>query len=76
VNESVEQAATVEGWKARAQREAAVIISEARAVPDDFFAYERLLALVAIGWLQGANFGSHDTLGRMDQAFDGLRTVL
>jgi hypothetical protein len=75
MGESVEQAATVEGWKARARREAAAIIAEAMpntSVED----YARTVELVAIGWLQGANFGAHDTLGRFDAAFDGMRAAL
>jgi hypothetical protein len=75
MNESVEQAATVEGWKARARREAAAIIAEAMpnvAMQD----YSRVVTLVAVGWLQGANYGAHDAVALMDEAFAGMRAEL
>jgi hypothetical protein len=75
VSESVEQAATVEGWKARATREAAAIIAE--AMPSTSLqAYSELVTLVAVGWLQGANYGAHDSLNDAELAFESLRASL
>jgi hypothetical protein len=75
VSESVEQAATVEGWKARAEREAAAII--AQATPHMVIGhYPGIVELVAVGWLQGASFGAHDTLAHVDEAFERMRAAL
>lgn len=79
MSESVEQAATIEGWKARAEREASVILAQTsydRELTVRPATYPTLVSLLAIAWLQGANFGAHDTLGRFDQAFDRLRESL
>ena len=67
MSESVEQAATVEGWKARAEREAAAIIAEAGH--PHITNYRTVQTLVAAGWLQGASFGAHDALAHIEQAF-------
>ena len=71
MSESVEQAARVAGWRARAEREAAAILAE--SMPSETVyalgSYSQLVTLVAIGWLQGANFGAHDTLEHIDRAF-------
>lgn len=62
-------------WQARAEREAAAII--ARAVPNSSLEnYQTLLSLVAIGWLQGVNVGTHETLHDAEDAFDALRAAL
>lgn len=60
-------------WKARAEREAAAIIAEAYPQTGN---YDLLVKLVAIGWLQGANYADHVTLDRMDAAFHELRASL
>ena len=62
-------------WKARAEREAAAIIAE--AMPNTSLEnYPTLVSLVAIGWLQGAVFGNHETLERLDDAFSELQAAL
>jgi hypothetical protein len=77
VSGSVEQAATTEGWKARAEREAAAILAQADFGPGSGAStYPTLVALVAIGWLQGANYGTHETLAHAEAAFDRLRESL
>lgn len=68
-------------WKARAEREAAAIIAEAQtgsAVwPDgSVVSYANLVSLVALGWLQGANYGDHARLSLIEDAFDELRASL
>ncbi len=74
MSESVEQAATTEGWKQRATREAAAILHEA----DVWRIADRgeLIGLMAIAWLQGASFGAHDTLAHVDEAFERMRAKL
>ena len=62
-------------WKARAEREAAAIIAE--ALPNQRLdGYPTLLALVAIGWLQGCSVGSHESLGRLEDVFEQMRSAL
>ena len=62
-------------WQARARREAAAII--AGALPDvTGRTYEAFVSLVAIGWLQGVNYGSHETLAAAEEAFDRARAEL
>ena len=62
-------------WKTRAEREAAAIIAE--ACPNETFThYDRLLSLVAIGWLQGSIFGNHEMLSSMSDTFEELRGEL
>jgi len=65
-------------WQARARREAAVIVTNAvplvhASAPAQ---YDRLVSLVAIGWLQGVNYGSHETLAAAEEAFDRARAEL
>jgi len=76
VSESVEQAATSTGWKARAEREAAAILDEIGAGYVQAFNRDTLLGLLAIAWMQGTIFGSHETLSQAEQAFDRLRESL
>ena len=59
-------------WQARARREAAAIIAEAPPAQD----YPTLLALVAVGWLQGVNVGSHETLAAVEVGFEEMRAAL
>lgn len=62
-------------WKSRAEREAAAIIAE--ALPNTSLeGYERIVALVAIGWMQGVNYGSHVTLEKAEEAFERLQASL
>lgn len=57
-------------WSARARREAAAIIAEADLHRRTDYA--ELVSLVAIGWLQGVNYGTHDTLALAEDAFARL----
>ena len=62
-------------WQARARREAAAII--AGALPDvTGRTYEAFVSLVAIGWLQGVNVGSHETLAAVEVGFEEMRAAL
>lgn len=72
-------------WKARAEREAAAIIAEgvpSRPLADRLnnvplaVTYQDLVSLVALGWLQGANYGDHARLTLIEDAFDELRASL
>jgi hypothetical protein len=66
-------------WKARAEREAAAILTEsdyARDMNVRPATYPTLVTLVAIGWLQGANYADHRTLSAIEDAFDELRASL
>jgi len=61
-------------WQGRARREAVAICNEvsvSRSV-----AYDDLIGLMAIAWLQGVNLGAHDTLRLSEQAFARLRAAL
>jgi hypothetical protein len=40
------------------------------------FNRDALVALLAVAWLQGVNYGSHDTLAHAEAAFDRLRESL
>lgn len=63
-------------WAARARMEAAAILAETTpGVPVDD-RYPTLIALVAMGWLQGANYGSHEALGLLEDAFPRLQADL
>jgi hypothetical protein len=66
----------VTDWKARAEREAAAIIAEALPNTDLGNIYPMLVSVAAIAWLQGADFGSHVTLGHLEDTFDELRAAL
>jgi hypothetical protein len=77
---SIEQAALARAagndWQARARREATAIITEALPGVSALSDYSTLVGLVAIGWLQGVNYGSHVTLSHAEAAFDRLRADL
>ena len=74
MTESVEQAATSAGWKARAEREAAAILDGYGLVAA--FNRDTLIGLLAVAWLQGTIYGSHETLAHAEQAFDRIRETL
>jgi hypothetical protein len=81
VSESVEQAALRRAaepidWQARANREAAAILDECGASYVQAFNRDTLIGLLSIAWMQGTIFGSHETLGHAEQAFDRLRETL
>jgi len=60
-------------WEARSRREAAAIIQETGAYGLD---YKLLMDFMAIAWLQGANYGSHNTLHKAEAAFQRLQEDL
>jgi hypothetical protein len=66
----------VSDWQGRAHREATAVVTEANCVRDGYFSYAELVLLVAIGWLQGVNYGSHETLRQAEDAFDALKASL
>ena len=67
----------VNDWKARAEREAAAILAGANFAPVVGYAtYERVLNLVALGWMQGATFASHLDLSALEQGADEVRAAL
>jgi hypothetical protein len=81
VSESVEQAALRRArendWKGRAEREAAAILAETDFGPGSGAStYPTIVTLVAIGWLQGANYADHHRLAAVEDAFDELRAAL
>jgi hypothetical protein len=77
VSESVEQAATTEGWRARAIREAAAMVDGSELTGyRGIITRDLLVSLLAVAWLQGVNYGSHDTLAHAEAAFDRLRESL
>lgn len=62
-------------WQARARREAAAILDECQArVAGE--SYQALVGLVAIGWLQGVNYGTHATLADVEAGFERLQAEL
>ncbi len=63
-------------WKARAEREAAGILQGAGIGRREPLTYEDLVALVACGWLQGTNYGSHETLAAVEMAFERVQAEL
>ena len=61
-------------WKARAEREAAAILAQA---PDlDMLAWQRLVDVCALAWLQGAIFASHLDLQALEMGADDLKAAL
>jgi hypothetical protein len=65
-------------WAARARREAAAIVVEAMHPRRDWppLSYDTIIDLVALGWLQGANYTDHVRLNQVEDAFDELRAAL
>lgn len=75
MRERVGDAVTADEWRHRAEREAAAIIAE--AIPNTSLGnYSTVVTLVAIGWMQGCNFGHHETLTIMEETFDQMRAEL
>jgi hypothetical protein len=67
----------VTDWQGHARREAAAILTEADFGPGSGAStYPTILALCAIAWLQGVNYGSHETLRQAEDAFDALKASL
>ena len=67
-------------WKGHAEREAAAILSEVGMYHGDYIPrdvqYPTVVTLMAIAWLQGTNYGSHETLTAVEDGFDGLKAAL
>lgn len=77
MSESVEQAALRRAnidWQARARREAAAMLDGYGLVTA--FNRDTLIGLLAVAWLQGTIYGSHETLSLAEQAFDTMRETL
>jgi len=66
--------ATAQDWSHRARMEAVAICTEAGVARS--VAYDDLIGLMAVAWLQGVNLGAHDTLRMSEQAFERLRAAL
>jgi hypothetical protein len=66
---------TATDWAARARREASAILAQAlpTSSTED---YALMVGLVAVGWLQGVNYGSHETLTIAEDAFRRLQADL
>lgn len=62
-------------WKARATREAAAIV-DGRGVNATGSTYDLLIRFVALGWLQGYDYGSHEALSKSEDAFARLMEEL
>ena len=62
-------------WKARAEREAAAIIAGMDAVTLPL-TRDEIVSVLAVAWLQGVNYGSHETLADVEQGFERLRASL
>ena len=63
-------------WKARAEREAAALLDSAGLYGTWQLSRDSLITLVAAGWLQGANLGSHETLAAVEMAFERVQAEL
>ena len=65
---------TADEWRHRAEREAAAILAESVAVFSGD--YQLIVTLMAMAWMQGTIYGSHETLALAEQAVDSLRVEL
>jgi len=63
-------------WQGRARREAVAILAEALPQATHLDDYQTMIGLVAIGWLQGVSYGTHDTMALAEQAFARLQADL
>ena len=63
-------------WGARAEREAAALLTETGYTAGDRAAYSELVHLLAAAWLQGVNLGSHETLAAVEMAFERVQAEL
>jgi hypothetical protein len=66
----------VTDWKARAEREAAALLTEVHVGFGGYLSYQQVEAIAAAAWLQGCNFGMHDALAHVDATFEELRATL
>lgn len=67
-------ALSVDGWKARADREAAAMLEELQIRRS--VSYDDLQKIVAAAWLQGLNLGCHLTLAEVELALGRMQTEL
>jgi hypothetical protein len=63
-------------WTRRAEREAAAILNGTGFVEVRPATYPTLVSLLAVAWLQGVNYGSHETLRHAEDAFAALKASL
>lgn len=63
-----------EDWAARARREAAAIITGAG--PNPPFSYERVVELVALGYMHGTVDATHERLYGAEKGAQSLREAL
>jgi len=63
-------------WAGHARREATAVLTEAQCVRNGYYTYDDLVTLCAVSWLQGVNYGSHETLRQAEDAFDALKASL
>lgn len=66
---------TSDEWKHRAYAEVHAIIS-ADGIGQRSVAFDDLVTLMAIAWLQGVDLGCHETLADAERAFENLRAEL
>jgi hypothetical protein len=68
---------SVVDYKAHATREAAVVLDECdSAIYFPGVSRDVILTLMAACWLQGANYGSHETLALIEADFQRVRAEL
>ena len=61
-------------WQGRARRESVAILSEVNV--NRSVAYDDLVSLMAIAWLQGVSLGTHETLNEAEIAFAKLAAAV
>ena len=62
---------------ARARREGVAVLDGSGALnPPTATSRDVIVALLAVAWLQGVNYGSHETLAAAEEAFDRARAEL
>ena len=67
----------VNDWKSRAEREAAAILNGANPYErPGYITYSRVVDLVALGWLHGAIFASHQDLSALEEGADDVKAAL
>lgn len=63
-------------WKARAEREAAAILDETMRPGSMPLSRDTLVSLLAVAWMQGTIYGSHETLAEAERGYTRLRAAL
>lgn len=59
-----------------ARREAAEVIAGAMDKTSGTYSWPDLVTLCAIAWLQGANYGGHESLRLLEDALDEVKASL